>query len=276
MNSRIRRDFVLRAAAKVLGVWGLIVVAIAGMLYVLSGIGGARIVNTASHTSVVGLLEFTYFAIVTTTTLGYGDYVPEGWFRILAGFDALVGVVMTGVLVARITAELVDPLSLLRTVQGPWFDHVRITCIDGTVTEFVSLYEVEKQGNRWVCSGRNFEMSGTYRHRFDAHIVGVEGSTLYIPYHNDASASNDYTSGIWVITLSGSADPQWFSSYCHDLKYGRRDESIGIKLRPIKDKEILDGLKAEAGADQFCRAIDLGLQRTRRIKPSKGSTPLPT
>lgn len=267
MNTQTRQIILARTALGVIVVWGLIVLAITVMLYAFAGVGGARIINSATPNSTLRLGEYAYFAIVTTTTLGYGDYVPIGWFRLLAGIDAIIGVVMAGVLVARITAELVDPLSILRSASGPWFDHVRISREDGTVGEFVSIYSIEKLGGRWVCSGTNFNLSGTYRHRFDAHIIGVDGNTLYIPYYNDAAAGDDYTSGIWVITLSGSPDSPWYSSYSYDLKFGRRDESIGIKLNPLHDKRILDGLKAEAGANEFCKAIELGLERTRRIKP---------
>jgi hypothetical protein len=38
-----------------------------------------------------GALDFVYFSVVSYTTLGYGDIVPEGAIGILAGTEALVG-----------------------------------------------------------------------------------------------------------------------------------------------------------------------------------------
>jgi hypothetical protein len=272
MTSRTRLILVAQAAGCVLAAWAVLVAVIALGLYAFGGIAGGRIISPTTPELPVALKEYAYFAIVTTTTLGYGDYVPLGWFRIVASIDAIMGIVMAGVLVARITSVLVDPLSILQGAAGPWFDHVRIRRENGTTDEFVTLFEIEKQGGIWMCSGTNFNLSGTYRHRFNAHIIGVERGTLYIPYNNDVTSTDDYTSGIWVIVLSGSADSPWLSSYTHDLKFGCRDDSIGIKLNRRHDRKILEGLQAEAGAENFCEAIELGLERTRRIKPPSDRT----
>ena len=39
-------------------------------------------------------LAFVYYSVVTYTTLGFGDIVPTGAFRILTGTEALVGLSM--------------------------------------------------------------------------------------------------------------------------------------------------------------------------------------
>lgn len=41
-----------------------------------------------------GLLDFVYFSVVTYTTLGFGDIVPDGPVRILCGAEALVGLTL--------------------------------------------------------------------------------------------------------------------------------------------------------------------------------------
>lgn len=38
-----------------------------------------------------GVLDFVYYSVVVYTTLGLGDIVPAGEFRILTGSEALVG-----------------------------------------------------------------------------------------------------------------------------------------------------------------------------------------
>jgi hypothetical protein len=40
------------------------------------------------------LAEYFYFSVVTYTSLGYGDMVATGDLRILAGFEALNGILM--------------------------------------------------------------------------------------------------------------------------------------------------------------------------------------
>ena len=41
-----------------------------------------------------GALDFVYFSVVTYTSLGLGDVVPEGPIRILAGTETLVGLTL--------------------------------------------------------------------------------------------------------------------------------------------------------------------------------------
>ena len=40
------------------------------------------------------ILDCVYFSFVNYTTLGYGDLVPEGYVRFLAGTESLVGLVL--------------------------------------------------------------------------------------------------------------------------------------------------------------------------------------
>jgi hypothetical protein len=44
--------------------------------------------------SVSGFGDFFYFSLVCYTSLGFGDLVPEGGLRIVAGVEALIGLVM--------------------------------------------------------------------------------------------------------------------------------------------------------------------------------------
>lgn len=44
--------------------------------------------------SVSGMADFFYFSLICYTSLGFGDLVPEGGLRIVAGIEALVGLVM--------------------------------------------------------------------------------------------------------------------------------------------------------------------------------------
>jgi uncharacterized protein YjbI with pentapeptide repeats len=43
-----------------------------------------------------GFSDALYFSVVTFTTLGYGDVLPHGAFRLLAGSEALSGILFTG------------------------------------------------------------------------------------------------------------------------------------------------------------------------------------
>jgi len=59
--------------------------------YLLFSVGGAgEIVGNFNG----GLLDCVYFSFVNYTTLGYGDLVPVGYVRFLAGTESLVGLVL--------------------------------------------------------------------------------------------------------------------------------------------------------------------------------------
>jgi hypothetical protein len=47
-----------------------------------------------SGTFAEGALDFVYYSVVTFTTLGFGDVVPQGPVRILTGTEALVGLTL--------------------------------------------------------------------------------------------------------------------------------------------------------------------------------------
>lgn len=46
--------------------------------------------------SVQGFEKALYFSMVTFTTLGYGDIVLQGRWRLLAGFEAAIGIILFG------------------------------------------------------------------------------------------------------------------------------------------------------------------------------------
>lgn len=50
--------------------------------------------GTLEGTGATDLLDCAYFSFITYTTLGYGDIVPAGSLRYLAGLEALTGLVL--------------------------------------------------------------------------------------------------------------------------------------------------------------------------------------
>ena len=57
--------------------------------------------------------EGVYFSIVTLSTLGYGDIVPRGVFRVFAATEALLGFLYLGIFVSGLT------LYMTRTIRPP-------------------------------------------------------------------------------------------------------------------------------------------------------------
>lgn len=64
-----------------------------------------------THAEGVVVHEFwtsLYYSVVTFTTLGYGDFYPQGIGRALAGMQALTGYLVLGLL-ASVAANLISP-----------------------------------------------------------------------------------------------------------------------------------------------------------------------
>jgi len=60
--------------------------------WLIDGDGYGAIVGSRSP----GLAECTYFSFANYTSLGYGDLVPAGPLRFMAGMEALTGLVLIG------------------------------------------------------------------------------------------------------------------------------------------------------------------------------------
>jgi hypothetical protein len=56
----------------------------------------------------VGFWDCLYFSVITITTLGYGDYRPESYGRIVASIEVLSGIVLMGIFVSRLVSGQLD------------------------------------------------------------------------------------------------------------------------------------------------------------------------
>ena len=53
--------------------------------------------RTTSSDEPIGPWEALYFSVVTFTTIGYGDFQPHGWARVVAGLEGLLGLFIMAV-----------------------------------------------------------------------------------------------------------------------------------------------------------------------------------
>lgn len=77
---------------------GAIVIGFCGLMYFILGVnyeGNWQSVFTVQgiYAKIIFLFTCLYFSGVTFTTLGYGDYQPKGWSRMVAVLEALLGIV---------------------------------------------------------------------------------------------------------------------------------------------------------------------------------------
>jgi hypothetical protein len=251
----MRTWVIVTVVGRVLAGWICVLFLLALIMYYGAGIKGASLYT--SITGDIGFLDYLYFAIVSGTTLGYGDYVPLGWFRIVATIDALSGIVMGGVLVATLTSELFDPLLAVRRAEGMWFKGGILGKLqDPSSRSLFTIFVIRKIGRDWLCDGRNFDSDGKYKHRFDGKVIALEKNALYVTYQNDATATEDFTSGLWILHLtSGTGDILSYNGYGFDHVHGQHDASGGFHIDKVKDAALFRGLRTRDGSEEFKTAF---------------------
>jgi len=110
-----RRDFEIKIEATSMAqlVMGVVVIVLlfAIFYYVVSPFsqGIQSTLSTpqtkASTNEHVSFGNSIYFSVVTITTLGYGDFTPQGWSKILACVEVFFGLAMMGLIVAKLTSK---------------------------------------------------------------------------------------------------------------------------------------------------------------------------
>ena len=87
---------------------GLVVILMWAVLYsAMGGVSPGGLAREAAAQSGIGFWECLYFSLITFTTLGYGDMVPNAhlFFRLLAGIQAWLGAALMALFVVALTRK---------------------------------------------------------------------------------------------------------------------------------------------------------------------------
>ncbi len=79
-------------------------ITIFGIVYKLLSTGTSYLYNPSQERIISSLLDSIYFSFITATSTGFGDIVPVGFFKILAIFEVIIGLL----LLAFVTFKLVS------------------------------------------------------------------------------------------------------------------------------------------------------------------------
>lgn len=114
----------------------LLLIVVAGHIIWLVERTSKRITTTFSHNYFPGVFEGMYWALITASTIGYGDKVPKRWLgRILAGIIIIIFLPIFGYFVAQLSSDLTVK-SLKHDINGPE-DLVgrRVGVVEGTTSK---------------------------------------------------------------------------------------------------------------------------------------------
>lgn len=110
-------------------VWfGMIVVF--GLIYWIAGVGmgmGLQAGNSAVKADGQGFVTAIYFSFVTALSIGYGDVVPLGWFRLVAIIEGAAGLLIFGCVISKLVSRRQEELTeeIHRTTFEDRLDRVR-------------------------------------------------------------------------------------------------------------------------------------------------------
>jgi hypothetical protein len=133
--------------------------------------GGCVLVNDAHGKPVGSLWDLLYFNLITILTVGYGDYLPVSIGRLMSVAEAVIGVVLFGVIVAVATIKaMLPPKNAVAFSKYGYYctDEQRFLVIFVNTTSSVlvnpEMCSYYRQGDDWV-------VSPAYRAPFIGHSV---------------------------------------------------------------------------------------------------------
>ncbi len=182
--------------------------------------------------------DYLYFSFVTQATIGYGDYSPLGFSRLVACVQAAVGIVSVGLLVAKITTASISRYNLLRKEAcDDWVDIVRQR--DGRIEVGILHLEWRDGGLEFI--GHNYSPEGVLVDSFHSHLIEDEWPRSLTFRYTSHDTGLDYAEGyltLWLHAPKGGR-PSAFSATVRDnIKPDIKPVIRGWRIEP-EERELL-------------------------------------
>lgn len=140
-----------------------------------------------------------YFSMVTEATLGYGDVRPVGYSRWIACVQVGMGLVLCGVVVAKLTSVNGRTIRLAAySAGGDWCEIQELP--DGRL--LFCLASIELVGDVLRYDGDNYYEDGQPAGFFRGRLDDVDGSLLTFSYSNRDSVKSHYVEGVCKVRFS--------------------------------------------------------------------------
>jgi hypothetical protein len=108
--------------ARLFAIWLAVIVACGAAYWLIDFSSGAGLVEDGARvgTNLSGLLTAIYFSFITATSVGYGDVLPVAATRVLAVAEAVGGLMIFGLLIAKFVSYRQD--MLVREIHSVTFE----------------------------------------------------------------------------------------------------------------------------------------------------------
>lgn len=168
----------------------------------------------------ISILDAFYFSITTETTLGLGDIRPVGLSRFLACFQVLLGLLLAGVTIAKITSLTGRELRLVsQNASGHWIESVKIP--NGPI--LITFASISFNGTIIRYDGENFTQEGMPCGFFQGEMIEATDTFLRFHYSNRDSNTEFFDDGIAVLHFT--SDPRtgrWLRYHATSHDFGKR------------------------------------------------------
>jgi len=110
------------STAQLFVIWLAVIVACGAAYWLIDLSYGAGLMEAGARvgTNLSGLLTAVYFSFITATSVGYGDVLPVGATRILAVAEAVAGLLIFGLLIAKFVSYRQE--MLVREIHSVTFE----------------------------------------------------------------------------------------------------------------------------------------------------------
>ena len=187
---------------------------------------------------IVHWYDYLYFSFVTQATVGYGDYVPLGFSRLVACVQAAVGIVSVGLLVAKITTASISRYNLLRKEAcDDWVDIVRQR--DGRIE--VGILHLEWRDGGLEFTGHNYSPEGVLVDSFHSHLLEDEWPRSLIFRYTSHDTGLDYAEGyltLWMHAPRGGKPTAFSATVRDNIKPDAKPVIRGWRIEP-EERELL-------------------------------------
>ena len=168
----------------------------------------------------INILDATYFSITTETTLGFGDLRPVGLSRFLSCSQVLLGLLLAGITIAKITSLTGRELRLVsQNASGHWIETIQIP--NGPI--IVTFATITFNGSLLRYDGENFTREGVACGFFQGEMIEATGTFLRFRYSNRDSNTEFFDDGIAVLHFT--SDPKtgrWQRYHATSHDFGKR------------------------------------------------------
>ena len=179
-----------------------------------------------------------YFSFVTQATIGYGDYQPLGFSRLLACVQAGVGIVAVGLMVAKITTASISRYNLLRKEAcDDWVDIVRQR--DGRIEVGILHLEWRDGGLEFI--GHNYSPEGVLVDSFHSHLLEDEWPRSLTFRYTSHDTGADYAEGyltLWLHAPKGGKPTAFSATVRDNIKPDAKPVIRGWRVEP-DERELL-------------------------------------